>query len=106
MRHIVGPTNVFYGLLAPTLLVLSAATFFGPGKRRFRGERLVFGHLVCVIPTVFVFASESRYRVPYDVFGLTLLAALIVEYRRRRTRRATADDATEPALTSPSCRST
>jgi hypothetical protein len=76
MRGVVRAVNRAYGLALPTIIVASFIVFW---RRRpaNRAPRLVLAHLLCVLPTVVVFLSEPRFRVPYDVFGLTLVAALL-----------------------------
>jgi hypothetical protein len=76
MRGVVRVTNIAYGFLLPTVIVASLLVFSGKDPKA-RGPRLVLAHLLCLLPTVVVFVSEPRYRVPYDVFGLALLAALV-----------------------------
>jgi len=85
MRGIARTSNLAYGLLLPTVIVAGLFAFMGK-DRGSRGARLVMIHLVCLLPTVIVFLSEPRFRVPYDVFGLALAAALtdrILGHRRR-----------------------
>jgi len=75
MRGVARVSNVVYSVLLPTIIAASLLAF--PRRERTsRGPRLVLAHLLCVLPTVVVFVSEPRYRLPYDVFGLALLAAL------------------------------
>ena len=76
MRGVVGGVNRAYAVLLPTIIVASFVVFW---RRRpaNRGPRLVLAHLLCVLPTVVVFLSEPRFRVPYDVFGLALVGALL-----------------------------
>lgn len=76
MRGIARVTNIGYSVLLPTVLVASVIVFWRR-KPVNRGPRLVLAHLLCVLPTVVIFVSEPRYRIPYDVFGLALLAALV-----------------------------
>lgn len=79
IRSIVRPTSVAYGLLLPAIIIVGAMTFWGHDPRG-RGPRLVLLHLLCLVPTVVAFLSEPRFRVPYDVFGLALVAALVAHY--------------------------
>ena len=37
----------------------------------------MLGHLACVLATALLFFGDPRFRTPYDVFALALLAALI-----------------------------
>ena len=84
-------TNIVYSVLLPTLIAASLIVFSRRDAES-RGARLVLAHLLCVLPTVILFVSEPRYRIPYDVFGLALLAALIAHFLRRRERARVADD--------------
>ena len=99
MRGVVRATNVGYSVLLPTVLVASGFVFWRRRPEN-RGPRLVLAHLLCVLPTVIFFVSEPRYRIPYDAFGLALVAALAAralaarrgartpEPGKRRSRRA------------------
>lgn len=83
MRGVARVTNVVYAVLLPTIIAASLLVF--PRRNpTSRGPRLVLAHLLCVLPTVVVFVSEPRYRLPYDVFGLALLAALTARLIRVR----------------------
>ena len=76
MSGVARVTNIFYSVLLPTVIVASLIVFPRRDPES-RGVHLVLAHLLCVLPTVVLFVSEPRYREPYDVFGLALLAALI-----------------------------
>jgi hypothetical protein len=41
------------------------------------GELVLFLHLATVLVTAFVFFGDPRFRMPYDFFGLALLAAVL-----------------------------
>ena len=79
MRRLVHPFNVGYSLILPAVVVVSVASVIDRRRRHLpRGEATFLFHLACLAPTVIVFVSEPRYRVPYDVFGLALVATLMV----------------------------
>lgn len=60
-----------------------------PGGRAWcSGPGTLLAHLAVLIPVTAVYGSEPRYRIPYDVFGLALLAWLIASGRRGRTGEA------------------
>jgi hypothetical protein len=98
MRGIARVTNVGYSVLLPTILITGIIIFW---RRRpeSRGPRLVLAHLLCVLPKVIFFVSEPRYRIPYDVFGLAFLAALIV--RSLEARRSAPVDGPAHELREP-----
>jgi hypothetical protein len=101
MRRIVGPVNRGYGLILPAILVLSVMTFVGGSrnaKTTGRGERLLLLHVLCLLPTVVVFVSEPRYREPYDVFGLALVAALVVRFGRLDRQATPPTPSAEPSV--------
>jgi hypothetical protein len=112
-RGVARVTNIAFALLLPTILVASAIVFWRRRPEN-RGPRLVLAHLLCVLPTVIFFVSEPRYRIPYDVFGLALLAALVVRLFESRTSEAgekggLADQALrdwEPSSSRPECSGT
>jgi hypothetical protein len=46
-------------------------------------------HLATVLATAFFFFGDPRFRMPYDFFGLALLAAVLADtFVRRRARSA------------------
>ena len=100
MRGIVKATNIAYGLLLPTVMV-GTLLVFSRRQRGSRGPRLVLAHLLCLLPTVVVFLSEPRFRLPYDVFGLALLAALIARGLRPARLAAEGDPARGGAAGEP-----
>lgn len=72
-------TNVLYCGTLLVVIVLMGRLW----RRRALGNRdrsatlTLAAHLVMIVPVTLLFQSEPRYRVPYDVFGLALLALLI-----------------------------
>jgi len=97
VKTIARATNLVYSL---GLVVIVVATIVLLRRRRDRpteksnqlgyGERQLLLHLACLLPVVLVFLSEPRYRIPYDVFGLMLLAALVTAGLGSLRRRAPA----------------
>ena len=80
LRRFVRPANLIYSILLPSILV--ASIFLARRKRkegRRAGEWVLIAHLLAVLPTAVVFYGDPRFRVPYDVFGLALVGALIAE---------------------------
>lgn len=82
VRDITALTNRAYSLLLPLVVV---ATLVGWRRERQSGASSVRGllllHLACVLPTALVFFGDPRFRAPYDVFGLILMAAAIADWR-------------------------
>jgi hypothetical protein len=94
LRRFVRPTNVIYSALLPSIVV--ASIFLARRKRRQGrrgGERFLIAHLLVVLPTAVVFYGDPRFRVPYDVFGLALIAVLIAEVLVKQQ-----DDMLEPDI--------
>jgi hypothetical protein len=48
-------------------------------RREPGGEMVMLAHLACVLGTALLFFGDPRYRTPYDVFALALLAALVAD---------------------------
>lgn len=72
-------TNIVYVGLLPAIVIAAAGL---ARWRRFHGERsgevTLLLHLACILPTAIAFFGEPRFRIlPYDVFGLALMAAAI-----------------------------
>jgi 4-amino-4-deoxy-L-arabinose transferase-like glycosyltransferase len=83
LREVVHYSNVVYSVLLPALVIGSLARI---ARRRREGkgaggETAMLAHLACAFVLALVFFGEPRYRMPYDVFGLTLLAVLIAAWR-------------------------
>jgi 4-amino-4-deoxy-L-arabinose transferase-like glycosyltransferase len=80
LRRFVRPTNLVYSALLPSIVV---ASFFAARRKRRQGRRagewVLIAHLLAVLPTAIVFYGDPRFRVPYDVFGLALVGALVAE---------------------------
>jgi 4-amino-4-deoxy-L-arabinose transferase-like glycosyltransferase len=72
--------NLAYSILLP-IVVLGGVAVLARRRRRGGGDatgiRELLLHLLAFVPVVMVFSSEPRYRIPYDVFGLILLGALL-----------------------------
>lgn len=73
-------SNLAYSLLLPWIFI---ETVFLVRRRRASGrlssEAVMLAHLACVVLVAVVFFGDPRLRSSYDVFGLALLAALIVD---------------------------
>lgn len=72
-------SNLVYILLLPAVLLW---TFLGlresRGRRRW-GELALLLQLSTALVTTLVFFGDPRFRMPYDFFGLALLAALVAD---------------------------
>jgi 4-amino-4-deoxy-L-arabinose transferase-like glycosyltransferase len=90
LRGIVNVTNVLYAVLLPLMLVGTALII---RDRRHAGapsgELILLLHLATVLATAFFFFGDPRFRMPYDFFGLALMAAVLADtFMRRRARSA------------------
>ncbi|MDP9183004.1 MAG: glycosyltransferase family 39 protein [Actinomycetota bacterium] len=78
-RTVVKLTNIAYASLLPSVLVFAAALAI----RRRRVEPLLespaalVAHVLVVLALAVVFYGDPRFRAPYDVLGLVLIAYLI-----------------------------
>jgi 4-amino-4-deoxy-L-arabinose transferase-like glycosyltransferase len=86
LRGIVNVTNVLYAVLLPLILVGTALVIRDRRRRgEPSGELILILHLATVLATAFFFFGDPRFRMPYDVFGLALLAAVLADtFMRRR----------------------
>ena len=80
LRGVVNVTNVAYAVLLP-LVIVGTALLVRDRRREGRrsGELVLALHLATVLVTAFVFFGDPRFRMPYDFFGLALLAAVLVD---------------------------
>jgi hypothetical protein len=79
-RSVVQASNLVYALLLPWILIESVFLI----RRRHAtgrpsGELIMLAHLACVVLVATLYFGDPRLRIPYDVFGLSLLAALIAD---------------------------
>jgi 4-amino-4-deoxy-L-arabinose transferase-like glycosyltransferase len=81
-------TNLAYCLLLPFAVVGAVLLLRRRRAGLWAGEAQLLLHLACIVPVIIVFLSEPRYRIPYDVFGLMLIAALLVKGPSAVRRRA------------------
>jgi len=78
LRRFVRPANFVYSVALPSVIV--AAIYLARRKRHeAAGLWIVVAHLMAVLPTALVFYGDPRFRVPYDVFGLMLIGALLAD---------------------------
>ena len=79
-RSVVQASNLVYALLLPWIVIESVFLI----RRRHAtgrpsGELIMLAHLACVVLVAILYFGDPRLRTPYDVFGLSLLAALIAD---------------------------
>jgi len=79
-RSVVQASNLVYALLLPWIVIESVFLI----RRRHAtgrpsGELIVLAHLACVMLVAILYFGDPRLRIPYDIFGLSLLAALIAD---------------------------
>ena len=77
LKEVVNYTNVAYSLLLP-VIVIGAIVL---ARRRPGGwwtsETILLAHLACAFVMAVIFFGDPRFRMPYDVFGLAIIAALV-----------------------------
>lgn len=80
-------SNVGYSVLWP-FIVVGGILLVGLGDARRRaGVGQSLWHMACLLPVLLVYDSEPRFRTLYDVFGLMIVAAVVVEVSERLSRR-------------------
>lgn len=80
LRDVVRVTNTGYALGLPVIVAFTIARIRDRGRRGWlSAEMLLLLQLVPALVTAVVFFGDPRYRVPYDIFGLSLLAILLTE---------------------------
>ncbi len=79
-RGVVQASNLAYSFALPLIVVGSLLLI---RKRRAAGrppgEAVMLAHLACVVLVAVLYFGDPRLRIPYDVFGLCLLAALVAD---------------------------
>lgn len=80
-RDVVQTSNIAYAVLLPWIVIESL--FFIARRRRTTkpplGQAFLLANLACAALVAIVFLGDPRVRSVYDVFGLTLLAALLAD---------------------------
>jgi 4-amino-4-deoxy-L-arabinose transferase-like glycosyltransferase len=80
LRDVVRVNNVLYAAALPFLVIGGIRLL---RKRRRVGdppnEAYLLLHMTPVVVLAVVFFGDPRYRIPYDIFGLALLAAIIAD---------------------------
>lgn len=80
-RGVVQASNLAYSFLLPLIVI---GSLFLIRRRhaagRSSGEAVMLAHLACVVLVAILFYGEPRLRSSYDVFGLSLLAALVADW--------------------------
>jgi 4-amino-4-deoxy-L-arabinose transferase-like glycosyltransferase len=79
-RGVVQASNLAYSFLLPLIVVGSLLLI----RRRHAlgqpsGEAVMLAHLACVALVAIIYYGDPRMRSSYDVFGLSLLAALVAD---------------------------
>jgi 4-amino-4-deoxy-L-arabinose transferase-like glycosyltransferase len=94
LRRVVNVANLLYVVLLPLILVGTALIV--RDRRRAgepSGELVLALQLATVLVTAFVFFGDPRFRMPYDFFGLALLAAVLADAFVRSRKSSTIDSA-------------
>jgi hypothetical protein len=79
-RGVVQASNLLYSFLLPLIVAGSLLQI----RRRHAlgrpsGEAVMLAHLACVVLVAVIYYGDPRMRSSYDVFGLSLLAALVAD---------------------------
>ena len=79
LRGLVDAANTGYTLvLLPVMLVtLDGVVSVWRRTRRLDDAVVPLAHLVSVIPTALIFYGDPRFRTPYDVVGIILIAVVV-----------------------------
>jgi 4-amino-4-deoxy-L-arabinose transferase-like glycosyltransferase len=77
LRRLVNFTNVAYSVVLAVIVIASLFVIWRRRNGGAAGEAVLLAHLACAFVTALVFFGDARFRLPYDVFGLALLAALL-----------------------------
>jgi 4-amino-4-deoxy-L-arabinose transferase-like glycosyltransferase len=72
-------TNTVYGYGLLPLAILLALIRIVRRVPTAAGEKALLAHLLCIVPVALVYFGDPRFRSPYDVFGLALLAAALTD---------------------------
>src|SRR5207249_957182 len=87
LRDVTKWTNEVYGYgLLPLIVVLALVRIARRVPTR-PGEIALLVQLLCIVPVSIVFLGDPRFRLPYDVFGLMLLASAVASPRLSRPER-------------------
>lgn len=79
LRQVISTTNVLYSA-ALWPIVIAAILLIHRRRRGLRcGEAIMLAHLAMLLPLAVLIFGDPRFRTPYDVFGLALLAAAIAD---------------------------
>ena len=72
--------NALYSATLP-LVVVGAVLLIGRRRRAGQpsGELVLLAHLAALLPVAILVFGDPRFRTPYDVFGLALLAAIAAD---------------------------
>jgi 4-amino-4-deoxy-L-arabinose transferase-like glycosyltransferase len=79
-------TNLVYGYGLLPLAILLALVRIVRRAPTAPGEKALLAHLLCIVPVALVYFGDPRFRSPYDVFGLALLAASLTALPRLMRR--------------------
>jgi 4-amino-4-deoxy-L-arabinose transferase-like glycosyltransferase len=87
LRDVTRWTNDVYGYALLPLVVLIVLVRIRRRVPTRPGEVKLLAQLACIVPISIVFLGDPRFRAPYDVFGLMLLAAALASPLFRRAQR-------------------
>lgn len=91
LGRIVDVANVIYcTLLVLTLALLARARWRRSLAIPSWSLKLLLAQLACVLPVAIIFSAEPRFRIPYDAFGIILIAATIAGTREQLASAAAA----------------
>lgn len=95
--HAVHTTNLVWAFVLPLTMVAALAGWRWTETRRRDAHVELLAHLLCAAVLAVVYYGDPRFRVPYDVFGLALLASLISRLPAHRAAASAAAVGPAPA---------
>lgn len=88
--HAVNTTNLVWAFVLPLTVIAAVVRWRRTATGRRDAHVELLAHLLCAVVLAIVYYGDPRFRVPYDVFGLALLASVLTQLLPRRAAAAAA----------------